>query len=136
LVLFVFSARVERGLECEEELGAWKERVPTPRCEGSPITVVDDDVGLRRDCDRVRVGLAVVASAEGILFPRLIAAVGRTLVLTVLLTPEVAVSEMLSSWDSICVSSAPNCMAKSARLGTFGLNIVTGRCFIELDPVT
>jgi hypothetical protein len=83
----------------------------------------------------VRVGfVVVVVNADGILFPRPMAAVGRPLVLTVLFP--VAVSEMLSSWDSICVSSAPNCMAKSARLGTFGLNIVTGRCFIELGPVT
>jgi hypothetical protein len=131
LVLFVFSARVERGLECKEELGAWEERIWAPRAEGSPATV---DVGLRRDWDRVRVVFVVVVNAEGILFPRPMAAVGRPLVLTVLFP--VVVSEMLSSWDSICMSSAPNCIAKSARPGTFGLNIVTGRCFIELGPVT
>jgi hypothetical protein len=92
LVLFVFSARVERGLECKEELGAWEERIWTPRAEGSPTTV---DVGLRRDWDRVRVVFVVVVNAEGILFPRPMAAVGRPLVLTALFP--VAVSEMLSS---------------------------------------
>lgn len=61
---------------------------------------------------------------------------GRPLVLIVLLTPEVAVSEGPSSCNPICVSSVPNCAAKSARLGTFGLNIVTGLCFIALGPLT
>ena len=49
LVLLVFSARVERGLGFMEELKAWEERVRTPRAELSPITVADDDIGLRRD---------------------------------------------------------------------------------------
>jgi len=74
----------------------------------------------------VRTGFVVVVSAEEILFPRPMTA-GRLLVLTILLAPEVAISEVLSSWDSTCVSSAPNCTAKSVRPGTFGLNIVIGR---------
>lgn len=34
------------------------------------------------------------------------------------------------------MSSSPNCAAKSAKLGTFGLNIVIGRRFTGLSPVT
>lgn len=96
LVLFVFSARVKRGLERVEGLRAWEERVWTPRAEDSPTTVAEDDVGLRRDCDRVRAALDVVGGAEGILFSQPMA-VGRTVLLTVLLAPEVAVSKVSSS---------------------------------------
>ena len=109
-----------------EELRACEGRVWTPRADVSPAAVADDHVGLRRDWDRVRAGFVVV-SGEGILFPRPMA-VGLVLV-------TLAVSEVPSSCDSICVSSVPHCAAKSAKFTAFGVNIVTGLCFIELGPV-
>ena len=117
-VLPACSARVERVRGCMEELRACEERVWTPRADVSVA-----NVGLRRDWDRVRAGFVVV-SAEGILFP-------RPMVLIIL-----TVSEVPSSCGSICVSSVPNCAAKSAKLGAFGVNIVAGLCFIGLGPVT